>query len=634
MEGQTTPASSSVDASFDRLNKDWYIDKAVQVLVFIGGISAIIFIIGIFVFISREGFGFLVGDFNFKEFFFSPNWRPTSESKETFGILALIAGTASVTGLAMLIAIPFSLGAATVSLHPAGHVLGSAQVRIEVGGEVWVVTGDFKRCPDPSCAPFEPVRCDTLITEATFALPVYRWDDPASVAAEIHQWWQQAKADGQTAVLFCYALGKAQRVLAELHRLSDETALLHGAMTPLVKAYRKAGIAMLPTLPVGNPPKGTDFAGRLVLAPPGAAGTPWMRRFAPYTTGFVSGWMRLRGTRRRKAYDRGFVMSDHADWPGLIRTIDALDRAVGIEKVAITIIRRVADPGDTHRGLVDTLQIEPIPNHQAVDLMSIMPHIDATGILVHTPVTHGHIITIVATPKRDVTKDEVIEAFRAHPRIRVVRIADGFDTNTSLFNYARFLGLPEEEVVSAYSASRGATNASAMPVEVVGRQVPTRMIAIAAATVFAVGVIGTGISLLMQPTDTQSTDQLAISARLAPSTVQEIDFAAFQADANEEFSLRAQKSAWIEVRGSDGTVFRSRNMSAGETYYPRMGAGWTITVRDAGAFEWRLGETVYAAVGEDQQALYSLSVDNVLEAARAAQSAAMAEAAAASDQRR
>jgi putative mRNA 3-end processing factor len=217
---------------------------------------------------------------------------------------------------------PFSLGAATVSLHPAGHVLGSAQVRIEVGGEVWVVTGDFKRCPDPSCAPFEPVRCDTLITEATFALPVYRWDDPASVAAEIHQWWQQAKADGQTAVLFCYALGKAQRVLAELHRLSDETALLHGAMTPLVKAYRKAGIAMLPTLPVGNPPKGTDFAGRLVLAPPGAAGTPWMRRFAPYTTGFVSGWMRLRGTRRRKAYDRGFVMSDHADWPGLIRTID------------------------------------------------------------------------------------------------------------------------------------------------------------------------------------------------------------------------------------------------------------------------------------------------------------------------
>ena len=112
MEEQTSHAASSVDSGFDQLNRDWYIDKAVQVLVFLGGISAIVFIIGIFVFISKEGFGFLVGEFNFKEFFFSPNWRPTSENNQTFGILALVAGTASVTGLAMLIAIPFSLGAA------------------------------------------------------------------------------------------------------------------------------------------------------------------------------------------------------------------------------------------------------------------------------------------------------------------------------------------------------------------------------------------------------------------------------------------------------------------------------------------------------------------------------------------
>lgn len=201
-------------------------------------------------------------------------------------------------------------------------------------------------------------------------------------------------------------------------------------------------------------------------------------------------------------------------------------------------------------------------------------------------------------------------------------------------NYARFLGLPEEEVASAYAANRGATNASAMPVEVSDKKVPTRMILVAAAAVFAVGVVGTGISLLLQPAEQQTTDQLAISARLAPNTVQEIDFAAFRAEASQEFSLRANKSAWIEVRGSDGTVFRSRNMSAGETYFPRMGAGWTITVRDAGAFEWRLGDDVYATVGDDQQALYSLSVDNVLEAAVAAQSAALAEAAAGSDQRR
>ncbi len=149
-------------------------------------------------------------------------------------------------------------------------------------------------------------------------------------------------------------------------------------------------------------------------------------------------------------YDAGigreYLKLTSCNTTGLIRTIDCLDRAVGIEKVAITIIRRVADPGDTHRGLVDSLQIEPIPNHQAVDLMNIMPHIDATGILVHTPVTHGHIITIVATPKGSISKEEAIEAFEAHPRIRVVRIADGFDTNTSLFNYARYLGHPRGDM--------------------------------------------------------------------------------------------------------------------------------------------------------------------------------------------
>jgi glyceraldehyde-3-phosphate dehydrogenase (NAD(P)) len=143
---------------------------------------------------------------------------------------------------------------------------------------------------------------------------------------------------------------------------------------------------------------------------------------------------------------RDYLKLTSCNTTGLIRTIDCLDRGVGIEKVAITIIRRVADPGDTHRGLVDSLQIEPIPNHQAVDLMNIMPHIDATGILVHTPVTHGHIITIVATPTGSMTKEEAVDAFEAHPRIRVVRIADGFDTNTSLFNYARYLGHPRGDM--------------------------------------------------------------------------------------------------------------------------------------------------------------------------------------------
>lgn len=125
---------------------------------------------------------------------------------------------------------------------------------------------------------------------------------------------------------------------------------------------------------------------------------------------------------------------------GLIRAIDAIDRAVGVKKTAITIIRRVADPGDYHRGLTNALEVAPAPNHQALDLMTIMPHIDATGILVHTPVTHGHIITPVVSTKSKMTKDELLEIFNAHPRIRVVSREDGFLGNASLFKYARDLG--------------------------------------------------------------------------------------------------------------------------------------------------------------------------------------------------
>jgi putative mRNA 3-end processing factor len=139
------------------------------------------------------------------------------------------------------------LGRARISLHPAGHILGSAQVRIEVDGEVWVITGDFKRDEDPTCAAFEPVRCDTLITEATFALPIYRWPDIDMVAADIYRWWQANAEQGRASVLFCYALGKAQRVLAALLAHTEQRALLHGAAVPLTDIYRQAGVAMLPT---------------------------------------------------------------------------------------------------------------------------------------------------------------------------------------------------------------------------------------------------------------------------------------------------------------------------------------------------------------------------------------------------
>jgi putative mRNA 3-end processing factor len=216
---------------------------------------------------------------------------------------------------------PVEMGAVNVSFHPAGHVLGSAQIRIESRDEVWVVSGDYKRAPDPTCAPFEVVPCDVFISEATFALPIYRWPHPHRVMREIHEWWQANRERGVASVLFCYALGKAQRVLAELTAFTNETAYVHGALLPLIDAYRAAGVHMLPTQSATVAHK-REYSGALILAPPSAAGSPWMRRFGEHSSGFCSGWMRVRGNRRRRGYDRGFVLSDHVDWPGLLQTFD------------------------------------------------------------------------------------------------------------------------------------------------------------------------------------------------------------------------------------------------------------------------------------------------------------------------
>jgi putative mRNA 3-end processing factor len=225
------------------------------------------------------------------------------------------------------------LGRARVSFHPAGHVRGSAQVRIESAGQVWVVSGDYKRRPDPTCAPFEVVPCDVFITEATFGLPIYRWDAPQDLAAEMLSWWDANRELGIASILFCYAMGKAQRILAELARLTDRPVLVHGAVEGLTEIYRAAGVEMLPTRRVADTEKGRSFAGELILAPPSAAGSTWMRRFGPrHRTGFASGWMRVRGTRRRKGFDRGFPLSDHADWPDLLRTI----QETGAPRVLVT----------------------------------------------------------------------------------------------------------------------------------------------------------------------------------------------------------------------------------------------------------------------------------------------------------
>lgn len=147
-----------------------------------------------------------------------------------------------------------------------------------------------------------------------------------------------------------------------------------------------------------------------------------------------------------KGIGRDYLKLTSCNTTGLIRAVDCLDRAVGVERVVVTIIRRSADPGDTHRGVVDLALVEPVPNHQAVDLMHIMPHVEATGLLVHVPTTHGHIISVLVAPKKELTKEQVLELFRKHPRVRVVRIADGFNSNSALFRYARDLGNPRGDM--------------------------------------------------------------------------------------------------------------------------------------------------------------------------------------------
>ena len=215
------------------------------------------------------------------------------------------------------------VGDVEVSLHPAGHVTGSAQVRVHDGASTWVVSGDYKRQADPTCAPFELVPCDTFITEATFALPIYRWPDVDVVVDDLRAWLSTTRAEGRPAILFAYSLGKAQRLLSLLADALDEPPLVHGAVASMTQACVEAGVALPTVEPVGDEVRGAATRGRVVIAPPSAINTPWLKRFPGAATAMVSGWMRVRGTRRWKGVDRGFVLSDHADWPALLDTIAA-----------------------------------------------------------------------------------------------------------------------------------------------------------------------------------------------------------------------------------------------------------------------------------------------------------------------
>lgn len=263
-----------------------------------------------------------------------------------------LGGDAPIEGHAFNKRLTF--GDTVVSFHPAGHVLGSAQIRVEGRGEVWVISGDYKREADPSCEPFEVVPCDTFITEATFALPIYRWGPVEKVFDELVAWWRGNAEAGRASVLLCYALGKAQRVLAELATRDPGEVRVHGAVDALLDTYREAGVRLCPTQPVGPKTRGENFAGMLIVAPPSASGSTWLRRFGDCSTAFASGWMRVRGRRRWQGIDRGFVISDHADWPGLLDTIHATGarRVLATHGYSDTLARYLCEQG---------LQAEPLP---------------------------------------------------------------------------------------------------------------------------------------------------------------------------------------------------------------------------------------------------------------------------------
>ena len=219
----------------------------------------------------------------------------------------------------------------TVSLHPAGHVLGSSQVRLKHGSQTWVASGDYKVAPDATCTPFEPVPCDVFITESTFGLPIYRWRPDAELFAEINVWWAANAAAGRASVLMCYSFGKAQRILSGVD-VSIAPIVVHAAVQTLNLAYRAAGVHLPATLLVSDVADPADFKRALVLCPPSAAAGPWIKRFGDFSDAFASGWMQLRGARRRGGYDRGFVLSDHADWPGLMGAIGA----TGASRIIVT----------------------------------------------------------------------------------------------------------------------------------------------------------------------------------------------------------------------------------------------------------------------------------------------------------
>ena len=213
----------------------------------------------------------------------------------------------------------FAINGVKFSLHPAGHIVGSSQIRVESQGEVWVFSGDYKIENDGLAVPFEPIKCHTFITECTFGLPAFKWQPQQVVFQDINSWWATNKSEGQTSVLFGYSLGKAQRLLKFLD--PDIGPIYTHAAVENMTAVLRQQVDFPNTRLITRETKKEELKGAIVIAPPSAHGSPWMRRMVPYVTGTASGWMAFRGARRRRAIDKGFVLSDHCDWEGLLEAI-------------------------------------------------------------------------------------------------------------------------------------------------------------------------------------------------------------------------------------------------------------------------------------------------------------------------
>ena len=214
----------------------------------------------------------------------------------------------------------FKINGINISLHPSGHILGSTQIKFNFAGEVWLITGDFKRQKDETCNEFEKVKADYLISESTFGLPIFKWEEPQKIAEDIINWVDLSP--NKTSILFCYSLGKAQRLLNEISKIYlKKNIYTHSSIHRMNNCYKKLGVNIVNTIEFDKTQNINKFKGNIILLPPALNKGSYLKKFKDIQTGFASGWMNIRAYRKRSGYDKGFAISDHADWEGILKTI-------------------------------------------------------------------------------------------------------------------------------------------------------------------------------------------------------------------------------------------------------------------------------------------------------------------------